>query len=153
MALYVSAGRRRRRLVTAVAATLVVGLLVGAFAGRATAPRAAVEAAEAKQAAARVSGLVDALPFHYEQMVAGTLDPTSFRASLDDGLRRAAEQLDVALSAAPWLDPAVADSLRRRVDDLRAAVDRRAPPGEFRAAVERTVADLDQRFGKAGASG
>jgi hypothetical protein len=153
MALYVSAGRRRRRLLLAAAGALAAGLLLGALAGRLTAPTAAAGAADAKQAAARASGLLDALPTHYEQMVAGGLDPTSFQASLDDGLRRAAEQLDVALAAAPWLDAPVADGLRRQVADLRAAADRRATPGEFRAAVERAVAELDARFGRAGASG
>jgi hypothetical protein len=153
MALYVPAGRRRRRLVVAVAGALVAGLFVGAVAGRATAPTAAEGAAEAKRATARLSGLIDALPLHYEQMVAGDLDPTAFRASLDDGLRRAGEELDTALAAAPWLDPAVADSLRRRLAGVRAAADRRGPPDEFRAAVREAVAELDARFGKATGAG
>jgi hypothetical protein len=139
--------------VLAAAGALVAGLVLGAIAGRATAPTAAAGAADAKQAAARAAGLLDALPTHYEQMVEGGLDPASFRASLDDGLRRAAEQEDVALAAAPWLDPPVAEGLRRQVADLRAAADRRAPPAEFRAAVDRVRAELDARFGRAATAG
>jgi len=149
MALYVSAGRRRRRLVGAAAGALLAGLLLGGLVGRFSAPTAADGAAEAKRSAAQASGLLDALPFHYEQMMAGELDPVSFQASLDDGIERASAQLDRAVATAPWLDPGAVDALRRKVVGLRALVERKASPAEFRTAVHEAVTDLDQRFGKA----
>jgi hypothetical protein len=146
MALYVSAGTRRRRLLVAAAGALVVGVLLGAVAGRALAPTPADNAGEAKRAVAQASGLLDAVPFHYGKMMEGS-ETSSYAASLDDGLRRAGEQLEVALAAAPWLDPAVAADLREELVALRAVADRRAPPEELRTAVQRTVADLRLRFG------
>jgi len=150
MALYVSAGRRRRRLLFAAGGALVLGLLVGAVLGRTTAPSPADGAAEAKRAAAQASGLLQAVPDHYEQMVGGDLDPKTFQASLDDGLSRAAAQLDVALANAPWVDPPVADALRTQVAKVRADAERGAPPAELRDDVQLVVVELGQRFGTAG---
>jgi hypothetical protein len=148
MALYVSAGRRRRRLVLAAAGALVLGLALGGTIGRVTAPTPVDGAAEAKRAAAQATGLLEAVPDHYEQMVEGRLDPSSFEASLDDGLARASTQLDMALVNAPWLDAPVADGLRAQVARVRADAERRAPPADLRADVEAAVEDISRRFGR-----
>jgi hypothetical protein len=147
MALYIPAGRRRRRLLLVAGAAAVAGLVIGVAVGRASAPKPADEAAEAKRSVARITGLLGALRLHYGDVVEGRGDATAFQASLDDAVRRSGTELDNALANAPWLDPPVQEALHRDVDEVGAAAARRVPAAEFEARVDAVVAELKQRFG------
>jgi hypothetical protein len=147
MALYIPAGRRRRRIVLAAAAAAVVGLVVGLAVGRASAPKPADAAAEAKRSAASATSLLGALPLEYDKMLQGRTDPAAFAASLDYALHRSGTDLDDAMGNAPWLDPPVREALRRDIGEVGAAAARRVPAAEFQARVDAVVAELNRRFG------
>jgi hypothetical protein len=142
MALYISAGRRRRRLVVVGAVCLVGGLLLGGVIGRASVPTAADKAASAVQSAERVDGQLRSLRCHYR------LDPTGFRPSVDAAVPLAQNELEAAIASAAWLDAAAADDLRREVAEVRAVAARGASADEFDAAIDKAMADIDARFGR-----
>ncbi len=142
MALYISAGRRRRRLVAVGAICLVVGLVLGGVIGRASVPTAADKAAAAVQSAERVEGQLRSMRCHYR------LDPNGFRPSVDAGVPLAQNELEAAIAAAAWLDAGAADDLRREVAEVKVAAGRGASPDEFDAAIDKAMADLDARFGR-----
>jgi len=147
MALYISAGQRRRRLYGTAAIAAVVALLVGIGLGRMTAPTPADQAKGAKDAAKAVTGQLQALPLHYEQASKGQMDRANFTASLRAGLNRAETDLDGAMMQAAWLDTATKQRLREGISQIRLVADRDAPPPEFAAAVQGSVAQIEAAFG------
>jgi hypothetical protein len=149
MALYIPAGRRKRRLVLVALAALALGLVLGAAAGRASAPTAADQAAEAKQKADTVAGQLQALTIHYDQVAKGEITKASFQASLDAGLARAQSDLDVAMAQAPWLDAKAKDALRAEVQGVSGLAARDAPAAEFDAAVAHAATSIKVAFGAA----
>ncbi|MBI2705736.1 MAG: hypothetical protein HYX32_10675 [Actinobacteria bacterium] len=147
MALYIPAGRRRRRLIVATVLSLVLGITAGWSLGRATAPSPADGAAQAKQLVGKGAGQLSALPLEYEKRSRGEIDKEVFAASLKRGLDATGTNLDAALAAAPWLDERVKQQLRADVERVRSVADRDAPPAEFDAAVNKAVADINTAFG------
>ncbi len=147
MALYIPAGRRRRRLIVTACAGLAVGLALGAVIGRMTAPSPAGAAADAKQQAKAVTGQLEAFPIHYEQASKGEIDRASFKPSLDAGLNRANEDLAAALAQAPWIDESTRGVLRANLSNVKNVADRDAPPAEFDGAVRRSVDSINTAFG------
>lgn len=147
MALYVSAGRRRRRIYLASGLSAAIALLIGLGVGRYTAPTPADKAKEAKSAAKVVTGQLQAFPIHYEQVTKGELDRAGFYQSLDAGLKRADTDLGSAMQAAAWLDAATKVNLQDGLRNIRAVADRNAPASEFSAAVQREVTQIDTAFG------
>jgi hypothetical protein len=153
MALYIPAGRRKRRLLLAGGAGLLIGLLLGFGVGRTSAPNPEDQAKSAKQTAGRVTGALNALPFHYEQAMNGEIDKTTYATSLDAALRTADDDLVAALANAPWLDPSAKVEVRAQIPELRALAERGASPDEFDAAVGRAVSTIEAAFGTFGAAG
>lgn len=147
MAVYISAGRRRRRIYLAAGVSALVALLVGLAIGRLTAPTPDHEAKGAKDSAKVVTGQLQALPIHYEQVSKGEIDRAGYYASLDAALTKATADLDQAMQNAAWLDAATKTKLKAGLRDIRALADRNAPPTEFAATVQREVAQIDAAFG------
>ena len=147
MALYIPAGRRRRKLVLTTVASAVLGLLLGLGAGRASAPKAADQARAAKQAAAGVSGELLSLRDHYGEAQRGVIDKATYRGSLTAGLAHASDGLTTAMEDAVWLDGAVKDRLRSQLDTVRDLAERDAPADQFVQAVEQELALIGGAFG------
>ena len=148
MALYIPAGRRRRRLAIIVAVTAVVSVLIGVGIGRVTAPTAADGARQAKEVVTQVTGQLAALPIHYEQAAKGETDKAAFQASLVAALDRVDTDLEVALGDAAWMDDAAKNGVRQKVAAVRAASSSGADPAAFQAAVDDAVTTLETMFGE-----
>lgn len=147
MALYIPAGRRRRRLYLAAGLSLLVGLVLGIGLGRVTAPTPVDNARDAKQLAKSATGQLEAFPIHYEQVAKGEIDRNGFYASLDAGVKRAGDDLASAMGGAPWLDESTKGQLRAEVQNVKNVADRNAPASEFDAAVRRAVGAINAAFG------
>ena len=118
MALYISAGRRRRRIIISAAVALVLGLAVGLLVGRAmvTTPR---EQADSVVATGRdLATRVDALTIEYEQVIAGRGD--SVAKGVTEPLVGIERDLRAVLAKAPWLGAEARTVLLAKLGELRA---------------------------------
>lgn len=149
MALYISAGRRQRRLVLTAVAAVVIGLILGIGLGRVSAPKAADQAQAAKQAAGRVTGGLASFPLHYGQAARGEIDPAEYQRSLEAGLRRTDDDLTIAMDDAVWLDALTKQRLRDQITNLRELAGRRAGADEFEAATGQAITTINSAFGTA----
>jgi len=147
MALYISAGQRRRKVVLTAAVCAVIALLVGLGLGRATAPSPATTAQDAKALAKVATGQLQAFPIHYDEVSRGQGDRAAFYASLDAGLTRATDDLTKATDEAAWLDEAAKQQLKDQIRAIRTLADANAPAAEFDAAVARAVSSINSAFG------
>ncbi|MFM7534616.1 MAG: hypothetical protein ACKO91_02320 [Acidimicrobiales bacterium] len=116
MALYVSAGRRRRRLVVATVVALLVGSGAGFAVGRWSAPSVAAAATTARSRGEALATRLEALTIEYEQVLKG-LDSVEkgVLAPLDEiatGVERAGRD-------APWVDAADLARVRAALDTVR----------------------------------
>ena len=117
MALYISAGRRRRRIIITAAVALAVGLTVGFILGRGmvTTPREQADfvAATGRDLATRV----DALTIEYEQAVARSGD--SVAKGVTEPLVGIDRDLRAVLAKAPWLGAEARTMLLAKLGELR----------------------------------
>ena len=146
MAVYMPAGRRRRRAALALGAALVVGLVVGALVGRLTAASVDDRVADVQGEARSVQGELQAMPINYEKELQGE---TQFEqgGGVADALARARRDLDGALADAPWLGHESRASARDALTRLSEARQRRAPPEEFSRLVAESSDQIGQVFG------
>ncbi|MCU1461348.1 MAG: hypothetical protein JWO37_1423 [Acidimicrobiales bacterium] len=146
MALYIPAGRRRRRAIGLIVAAFVVGLVAGWIGGRASSPsvegRVKSVRSEARQTAAglRVVALHD--------QTGAVAQPTPGDAGTDLVLRRTRTELDHEFRRAPWVTRQQHDQLLRELDALQARPDRGT--AAFGAAAEALARDIETTFGTNG---
>ena len=149
MALYVPAGRRRRRAALFGAAALLVGLGIGLIAGRATSPDVGERVRATQRQANVVTAELRVLSLHQE---AGAASQT---AGDDNGaafaIRRARIDLTAALDDAPWITSATRQRLLTSLDELLADAAGAEGP-EFAGAVNEAAADIDAAFGATSAA-
>ncbi len=149
MALYIPASQRRRKLVVVAVVAALAGALLGLGLGRVTAPKAADQAAAAKDQAKRATGQLASLPLPYEKAKADPSSQAAFDASLASALTRTGEALDAAFADAPWIGEPVRTQLRARVAAVGESAKRADPPAGFTAAVDDAVAAIAAAFGEA----
>jgi hypothetical protein len=148
MAIYVSASRRRRRVLGAAAAALALGLLVGFVVGRMTAPTLATQVAHAQERGRAASSQLRVLALHAES------GATSQTGSGDGGvtlaLERAKAELTSALDDAPWIPPTRRQRLLAEIDGL--AEETKAKPDQraFASSVTEVADQIDAAFGLSG---
>lgn len=146
MAIYMPAGRRRRRAALAMGAAFVVGLVLGGLIGRLTAPSVEDRVGDVRSEARSVQGELQAMPINYEKELQ---QETQFEqgGGVTDALARARRQLDGALADAPWLGRDSRASARAALTTLSDARQSRVPPEEFNRLVTQGSDQIGQVFG------
>src|SRR5919107_2621027 len=134
MSLYRQAGRTGvRTLIAAAAAALVVGLGAGFALGRGTAPEETLagRVADLQRQVRPADDGLELTATEYGQAVRGgrVVGPTEYQAAQAD-IRRADAAIAGARADLRALSPKRAAALERSVAAVRAAVARRADPGE-----------------------
>jgi hypothetical protein len=146
MALYVPAGRRRRNLAIALAATAVVALVVGLVIGRVTAPTVDDRVSDVQADARSVVGTLAATPNEYRQEQSGS---SEFRSGggVADALADARRDLDAALDDAPWLGAGQRQVATAALGDVIDAEKASVSAGDYELAVDRASSRIEQVFG------
>ena len=148
MAIYIPAGRRRRRIALAVGGAVIVGLILGVLVGRLTASSSSVDdrVAHVRSDACAVQGQLQAIPIEYEKELQGSSQFTQGGGAAD-ALARARSQLDVALADASWLGRESRANVRATLTTLSDARQSRVPPEEFSRLVTQASDQIGQVFG------
>jgi len=144
MAVYMSPNRQRRRLLVVTVLALVIGATVGLVAGRTTATSADDEVDASRLRGRRVAAALRALPVEYGELRSGSGE--SSQLAFDDAVHRIIGQATTALDGAPWLGPSANDRVVRDVEAVQAALEAKASPDEFAAAVEKAAATVEDVF-------
>lgn len=136
MALYVPESRRRRRLLLATVTALILGLVVGALAGRFSAPTVKHEVDVVRADAQRTTAGLRVIALHDQ---AGTAS-----GGTDLVLRRTRQELTAEFAKAPWLSRATRSALLTRLDQLDARTD--TGTAAFGKAAEALAQAIDLAF-------
>jgi hypothetical protein len=146
MALYVPAGRRRRNLAIALAATAVVAVVIGFLIGRVTAPTVDDRVSDVQADARAVVGTLAATPNEYQKEQAGS---SEFRSGggVDQALAGARRDLDAAMDDAPWLGTALRREAGDALDTVETAARASVRASEYRGTVTRASTRIEQVFG------
>lgn len=150
MAVYVSAGRRRRRSIVAAAVALVVGLVVGVLIGRATSSGVSDAVAASRKRGTQLVAQLQTLPFEYQAMTEHK--PGKSRATFDDAIERIEEQLRADMEKMPWLSAHTKASTISAMEQLKAKADRQIPQPAFQDAVKATAGAVSDTFALSPAS-
>ena len=146
MALYIPAGRRRRRLVLATVAAAVVGLVLGWALGRLTAPTVADRVASVRSDARTIDGRLAALPNEYDKVLAG--DPQYANGGGPaDSLTGVSADVAALARRAEWLSPTQRDGVVSAVDQAQAVAAASGSASDFAAAIDQATSTVDTTFG------
>jgi hypothetical protein len=146
MAIYVPAGRRRRRLYLVGAGALVVGLVVGGLVGRATSDSLDDQVQAAQDRGRAVSSQLRVVAVHQEAEAASTTSANAGQAAAF-ALDRARTQLASACRDAPWIPDATCRQLDGSIADLASRAPGESDQAEFATAVETAATAVDTAFG------
>ncbi len=141
MAVYIPAGRRRRRTIVLTVVALLVGLAVGAVVGRASAPTVDEQIDAVRDDATEIASGLRVLALHGEEDTVGG----EGGGGADLVLETARDELAAAFDDAPWLSQDAQDQLLAELDDLAAIEDRSGT--EFADAAEALAEDIEATFG------
>jgi hypothetical protein len=147
MALYVPAGRRRRRVIGGLVLAVVVGLLLGFGLGRQTATSTSDDVTSVQDQARDAVGALQSAPTEYAQAAAGATAEFANGGGAGAALDRVERQVKDALDAAPWLGPASRAAALAALDDVRTVAARKGSPDEFEKAVGAAADQLEEIFG------
>lgn len=145
MALYIPAGRRRRRALGLAGATLVLGLVIGVMAGRLTAPSVDDRVRSVSLQARQTAAGLRVLALHDQ---AGALsNQNGGTGGADLVLQRTRTQLEQLFSRAPWVARTKRDELLHALDALQSLPDRSGTA--FATAADALAGDIEVTFGAA----
>jgi hypothetical protein len=144
MALYISAGRRRRTAIIAAVVALLIGLAAGFLVGRGTATTIDDTVTAARDAGRKFSSSLRVLPLEYEKVATANGGSTKEAADI---IRRSLADEQATLDTAPWLSDDAISSVKTALDALRQAPTTDLPPADFDAAVDTAAAAVEQAFG------
>lgn len=148
MAIYVPDSTRRRRLLIIAGACLVVGLVVGAALGRATASGVDDSVARVRDHAEDAITALQRLPIEYEQALAD--EGGEDTATITGALQRARAELDQAYDEIEVFGPAARQVTGEHFDTLTDDVSRQVPNDAFETAIEDAVTTIRAAFGLSG---
>ena len=131
MAIYVPESRRRRTLIGVAVACAVVGLVLGAIAGRASSPSLARRVHHVQDQARQATSQLRVVALHEDASTGTEGDALA--------LRRAHDELAKALGDAAWIPTSDGKALLAAVDALRG--------GSSASNVEGVAKKIDDAFG------
>jgi len=147
MALYVSAGTRRRRTVVTAVVAAVVALALGWLIGRQQVPSIDERVSSVQTAAGDIATGIERLDIEYEQVLSGSGDTVDAGVIQPlDGLRT---QLQSTLDRAPWLTQSARTALLDQLAEIEASARRSDPLADFQALLTGTGAAVRATFGVA----
>lgn len=144
MAVYIPAGRRRRRLLAWCSAAALVGGLVGGAAGRATAPTIGEQVRTSQARARALSAGLRVVALHEEAQSTSLAAPGDGGADL--AVRRAEEGLKMEFRSAPWIPVAAQKRLLDGVNALRTGGGN-ASRSRYAQNVEQVASAIEAAFG------
>ena len=144
MALYVSAGTRRRRSVIAVVVSAVLAFALGLLIGRQQVPSVDEQVRSVRTHAADIATGIERLDIEYEQVLAG--DDTAEGGVIEplDDLRR---DLQSSLDDAPWIATAVRTELLDSLAAIESGARAEVPLGDMQALLSDAGAKIRVAFG------
>jgi gas vesicle protein len=146
MAMYIPPGRKRRRLLIWITASVIVGLVIGGILGRVTAPTVDDKVQSVRDDAAAAVAQLQALPIEYEKQISGSKEFAK-GGGVDDALARTRSQLDDAIGNAPWLGPSQIDEVHKAIDDLRKDAQQQVSGAEFQHNLDQATETITNVFG------
>jgi len=150
MALYVSAGARRRRAIIAALVTGLIALALGWVIGRQQVPSIGERVTQVQADANDIATGIERLDIEYEQVLTGTGDTVDAGVIAPlDGLR---DQLIDTMDRAPWLAQAQRSALLDQLAEIEASAKRSVPLADFRTLLIDAGASVRATFGVAATS-
>jgi hypothetical protein len=146
VALYIPAGRRRRRTFAVAGAALLVGLVVGSVAGRGTAPTIDDRVISVSTQARQTAAALRVLALH--DQAAAQSNQGGGNGGADLVLERTRVRLMRQFERAPWLTPAQRDRLLHQLDALQEQANRTG--ATFGSAADALAGEIETTFGVAG---
>ena len=146
MALYIPAGRRRRRLIIVGVVAAVVGLALGAFLGRATAPTTADRVSSVRSDAQSIHARLQSLPNEYEKVLAGDPQYANGGGPADSLVVISADTAALA-DRAEWLSADQRAAVVAAVDAAQSVAAGKAEAAAFESAIADATTAVDQTFG------
>jgi hypothetical protein len=142
MAVYIPAGRRRRRTIMLAVTGLLVGVVLGGLIGRASAPTVDDQLASVRDDAREVAAGLRVVALHGEE-------DTESNQTADSGADLVLDEtrtgLQHAFEDAPWLGEDQQQELLDALDALTEIDDRSGP--EFAQAAEALATQIEATFG------
>ena len=146
MAMYIPPGRKRRRLLLWIGASVIVGLVIGGILGRVTAPTIEDKVKSARDDAAAAVAQLQALPIEYQKQLSGNQQFQN-GGGVDDALARTRSQLDDAISNAPWITPTQIDQVHQAIDGLRDDAKQQVTGATFQHNLDQATETITGVFG------
>jgi hypothetical protein len=144
MALYVSAGKRFRRMLMIAAGVAIVAFVFGWLIGRQQVPSIDARVADVSEAAENTATGLERLDIEYEQVLDGSDDlDTSVLKPLDD-LRG---ELQDTMDDAPWLTTTTRAAMLDALAQARQAAIDGVPLDDFTAAIDDAAGVVRATFG------
>jgi hypothetical protein len=146
VALYVSAGRRRRNIILGLVGALIVGLVLGGVVGRITAPTVSDRVASVRDSAREVTARLRATPIEYRKQLSGS---NEFRegGTVVQSLTDAQDSLHSVLDDAVWLTPAQRTEIEKPLDALVRAARAKVTAKVYSAMVDEVATKIDAELG------
>jgi hypothetical protein len=145
MALYVSAGTRRRRAVIVAVVTGMLALALGWLVGRQQVPSVDERVASVQTDANDVATGIERLDIEYEQVLAGAGDTVD--AGVVEPLAGLRDQLIDTMDRAPWLAQGQRTVLLDELAEIESAAKRSVPLAQFQALLAQAGTDVRTTFG------
>ncbi|MGZ4681742.1 MAG: hypothetical protein ACXWB2_16350 [Acidimicrobiales bacterium] len=146
MALYIPAGRRRRRLIIVGVVAAVVGLTLGAVLGRASAPTTGDAVSSVRADARSIDARLQALPNEFEKVLSG--DPQYANGGGPAESLTAIEADTAALARrAEWLSDDQRTAVAAAVARAQVVAEDRASASDFQTAIDDASTAIEQTFG------
>lgn len=145
MAVYVSVGRRRRRLFVSIAVALVLGLAVGFLIGITRTRSVADRVASVRNDADDLASRVVAIDIEYRDSLAGGSD--SFDQSVLRPLNDIEKRTVHLLDRAPWITSDERRTLLDRLASLEQMARDKTPADRYLQSLNTAASDMRATFG------